>query len=489
MQTREFTRALTNNIKRTFTYSYAKNTGNEVDAGQYDPIRFFVQKANKDPFKAFMTLERYGYKRAKKEIDRYGFEYTPQQERSAKLLFEVTELMNTLKRDFVPKVYFQDIPDLTDTEVADLGGVLTTWKTLDMHNRLNRLSVNKETDNLVYENLLSDSVLSQRDQMAAIKNCLTYHVSCLIGGAGTGKSYVTARIIEQLKANDKEVVILAPTHKAKESLQTKLTDGTVVRTIHSFIHGYDKSGDVIIVDEAGMLSTPLCQSLLRSYKNQQLIFVGDKNQLAPIEYGRPFEKIQKRFHTYELTKNRRSESPDIVTLGKEIIGEPTNHNMAFPNIIRVATEQEAFEQGAEVVLTFRNDDVNRVNEMKRVKNGQLAISNKFSVGDTVIAKTNQKQYFNGQIFEVVAYDRLEDKQGRTVKLNNYRDLEYNFDLAYGLTIHKSQGSEWGVVAYKPSELDTRRLAYVAVTRAKQKLIIIGGLQSQYQPEEEWLQLN
>lgn len=486
-----FSKAITRNIENTFTYSYVKNTGHDVHSLTYDPVAFFTAQLETKPFKTFMKLERYGYKNTKLALDRYNIPYTKQQERSAKLFYEVTELMNRLKRDIVPTVYFENIPSLDDTDIIEQDDGLTTKDTVSLHRIINRLPIEKETDNIVYESKLPNTVLNQQDQMDAIKNSLKYQVSCLIGGAGTGKSYVTARIIEQLKANDKTVMVLAPTHKAKESLQEKLSGGTTVRTIHSFVHSNkSEDPDVILVDESGMLSTPLCYSLLKKARGKQLVFVGDKNQLAPIEYGRPFEKIQKRFHTFELTKNRRSESPDIVTLGKTVIGEPVNQNIELPNIIQVQTEQEAFELDADVVLTFRNDDVKRINEMKRIKNGIPSISPEFSIGDIIIAKTNNKRYFNGQMFKVVSYDLiLDEKTGKTIKLNDRRDLEYNFDLAYALTIHKSQGSEWDVVAYKPSDLDTRRLAYVAITRAKKKLVIIGGLQSEYMPEKEWEQLN
>ena len=80
--------------------------------------------------------------------------------------------------------------------------------------------------------------------------------------------------------------------------------------------------------------------------------------------------------------------------------------------------------------------------------------------------------------------------GKIIRLKKDLDLEYNFDYAYALTVHKSQGSEWDVVAYQPSELDSQNIAYVAVTRAKKKLIIIGdGLKEVYPPERKWRQLH
>ncbi|MDK6419951.1 AAA family ATPase, partial [Actinotignum timonense] len=74
-----------------------------------------------------------------------------------------------------------------------------------------------------------------------------------------------------------------------------------------------------------------------------MVFVGDKNQLPPIEYGRPFELLQQSVTVSELKENRRSEAADIIALGKEVIGIPQNANMNTPNIVFAPTIQSAFE--------------------------------------------------------------------------------------------------------------------------------------------------
>ena len=202
--------------------------------------------------------------------------------------------------------------------------------------------------------------------------------------------------------------------------------------------------------------------------------------------------IQRRFVTSELKDNKRSESADIIALGREILGIPQNANMRHDNIEVVSTTKEAFERGAEVVLTYTNANVRAVNEEQKVKSGAPAIHPLFSVGDLIISKTNEQgKYYNGQIFKILSYNQaINTSNGRLVTFRTSKDLEYNFDLAYGLTIHKSQGSEWDIVAYQPSELDTQNLAYVAVTRAKKKLIIVGDqIKAEYPADREWRQLN
>jgi len=483
----EFTRALINNIERTYTFAYAKNAHqHEGKPENYDPIHFFELLVENNPFDTFMALDGYAFKKTKNELNKYGITYTPEQERRARVYADVTDKMMRERSDYV-SLY---VEDLTNTGIVLLKDphVLTTQKTLDVMDFIDQLPTQKTVFNTLYENQLNSYIANSKEQLEALKKSLKNKVSCLIGGAGTGKSFVTAEIIKQLTLNGKRVAILAPTHKAREALQKKLEMGSV-RTIHSFVH-HPEACDAIVIDESGMLSTPLFHSLIRVYEDQQLIFVGDKNQLPPIDYGRPFELIQERFVTSELKENKRSESADIIALGREILGEPQNANMAHSNIKVAKNTQEAFSMGAEVLLTFTNRNVQNVNQEQKIKNGEPSISNLFSIGDLIIAKTNEERFFNGQIYKIISYNKAENTStGKKITFKSPRDLEFNFDLAYGLTIHKSQGSEWDVVAYQPSSIDTQNLAYVAVTRAKKTLIIVGDeIKSEYQTDRKWRQL-
>lgn len=484
-----FSKAILNNIERTYTYSHARNA-HQYDGKyeNYNPFSFFEERLEYDPFGTFMELDGFQFQRSKNALDKYGVPYTPEQEKRARVYHDVTERMQKERSDYV-SFY---VEDTRHTGIVQLNEayLLTTEKTLEVARNIKQLPKNKRTDNMVYEHKLPKTLVESKEQLKALETCLEYQISCLIGGAGTGKSFVTANIIDQLSFNGKQVAILAPTHKAKEALQQKLNRG-IVRTIHSFVHKPEEC-DAIVIDESGMLSTPLLHSLLKNYTDQQLIFIGDKNQLPPVDYGRPFELIQDNFMTAEIKQNHRSESADIIALGREILGIPQNANMAHNNIEMVTTTQEAFNHGAEVVLTFTNKNVSEVNEQQRIKDGVQSITPKFKIGEEIIAETNEPgRFYNGQLFEVVAYDRIKNKTtGQIVKVKNRFDLEYNFNYAYGLTVHKSQGSEWDTVAYQPSRIDSQNIAYVAVTRAKRKLIIIGEeLKSVYPPERKWKQLH
>ena len=480
-----YSEALTNNIERTYTYAHVKNVhGLEVEPHNYDAIETFNQLVARDPFGTFMQLDSYGFKNTLRALIRYDIPYTAEQERKARVYYEVTQGMERNRSD-VSIGYQGDIAGTGIVKVDD-PHIYTTETTIKSKRFIETLPRNKKTFNHIHVDKVPKPLLDSAEQFKALKNSVDNHISCLIGGAGTGKSYVTSNIVEQLLLNGKTVAILAPTHKAKEALQSKLTRGTV-QTIHSYVYN-PTNVDAIVIDEAGMLSTTLVAKLAKVYTGQQLVFVGDKNQIPPVEYGRPFEIIQDLFPTVELKDNRRSESKDIIALGREIIGEPFNANIAQDNILQVATIDEAFKLGAEVLLTFTNANVQAANQQQRIKHGEPAINKDFSVGDKIMAKTNTKQYFNGQLFTITSWDQATSQTGEVVNFRTPYELSNNFVLAYGLTIHKSQGSEWDVVAYQPTDKDTKNLAYVAVTRAKQKLIIVGGFPSQFREESQWIHL-
>lgn len=480
-----YSESITNNIERTYTYAHAKNVHRwEGGSQSYNPIAFFDELVKRDPFGTFMELDRYGFRNTLNALNRYEIPYTLEQERQARVFYEVVEDMKRNRSDV--SIGYQG--DVTGTGVVKFAEphIYTTEATIKAKRFIDTLPRNKKTFNYLYEDKAPKGLLDSAEQFKALQNCIDNHVSCLIGGAGTGKSYVTSTIVEQLILNGKEVAILAPTHKAKEALQTKLNRGQA-QTIHSFVYNPRKV-DAIVIDEAGMLSTPLVSKLARAYTGQQLVFVGDKNQIPPVEYGRPFENIQKLFPTVELKDNRRSESKDIIALGREIIGEPFNANIAQNNIVQVETIEEAFDLGAEVLLTYTNGNVKKANDLQRIKNGSPAIDKSFSIGDKIMAKTNTSRYFNGQLFTITSWNQASDGRGNTVNFRTPYELSSNFVLAYGLTIHKSQGSEWDVVAYQSSEMDTKNLAYVAVTRAKCKLIIVGGFPKRLKEEKDWTHL-
>ena len=130
-----FTRALLNNIARTYTYPYAKNAY-QYDSGlnEYDPIEFFEDLIEKSPFDGFMALDGYAFKATKNALIKYGVPYTPEQERRAKVYADVTDLMVKQRSDYV-SFYVEDLENTGVTLYRD-PYVLTTKKTLEVSKTL-----------------------------------------------------------------------------------------------------------------------------------------------------------------------------------------------------------------------------------------------------------------------------------------------------------------------------------------------------------------
>lgn len=119
---------------------------------------------------------------------------------------------------------------------------LTTEKTIFVRDGIDRFPKEKEVFNRMVD--VPKTIKDNAEQFQALQTSLKYQVSCVIGGAGTGKSHVTAEIIRQFVLNDKKVAVLAPTHKAREALQSKIKVKVEVQTIHKFTHN-PKECDVI----------------------------------------------------------------------------------------------------------------------------------------------------------------------------------------------------------------------------------------------------
>lgn len=475
------------NIESTYTYSFAKNHyGYEKSESSYNAIEYFEQLLEKlNPFLVVMELSGYAIVNAKKFLDKNNIKWTQKELEEAEIPLLVKAKMNTLKKDEIESDVIRNYDSYSTIQLKDMGieivnhyeganDDITTIETLQKKEYLKKMQEelsDRELEVVAPSNL-------NKEQTEAFHVALSKNFSCIIGGAGTGKSYVTAEIVDNIKG---AVVVLTPTHKAREAIDEKLKNGKRSQTIHSWVHNANDC-DTIVVDESGMLSTELFVKVMREfYKHaNNIIFIGDKNQLPPIEYGRPFEELQEILPTVELKENLRSEAVSIVNFGNDIMDGFIYDEETYKDVEFVDSVETAYEKGAEIVLTFRNADVTKANEYAQNflnENGTSTISEKFKVGDKIVAKTNKRnRFFNGQMFELVGEGKAKNlKTGEELIFQNWQELEYNFDLAYALTIHKSQGSEWGVVAYKPSNIDSQNLAYVAATRAKNKLIIIGNM--------------
>ena len=266
--------------------------------------------------------------------------------------------------------------------------------------------------------------------------------------------------------------------------------------------------DFVIVDETSMVDIEIAAILLSAIKNgTRLLLVGDENQLPSVGAGNLLHDViaSNMFDVYKLTKNYRQSNDssiiDNATLVKDGINPIANDNDFI--IKEFYDSAEAKDYLKEIVK--ENYDINNPFDMQVIEptNSECFATNKWvhnniinkfddafiSIGlkDKVMFKVNKYEgnedgrdemlYANGEMGVITFIDKDEilvsdGKDEKVLPADAVSDMQ----LSFSCTIHKSQGSENPlIVIYLPSNASnmmTRPLLYTAITRAKEKVIII-----------------
>ena len=373
-----------------------------------------------------------------------------------------------------------------------------------------------------YATVDSHAIHYDEAQLKAIKAALDNKVLVLTGGPGTGKTTTTLGIIRAYKENGAKILLAAPTGRAAKRMSEVTKMGA--KTIHRLLEmvpseGFQRNeaaplkGDVLIVDECSMIDVILMNSLLKAVpENMTLILVGDVDQLPSVGAGKvlsdilksgavPFIKLERIF--------RQAQKSQIVTNAHKINkGEfpyLTDHDSDFLYI-----NEEDSEKAADIIVylcseyfpkhRIKSEDVQVLTPMRRGNVGIINLNQKlqaalnpdgfglkragieYKLGDKVMQIRNnyEKAVFNGDIGIISNVD-IENNE-LTVAFDDRRitydasDLD-ELVLAYAVTIHKSQGSEYPYVVM-PLMMShymmlQRNLFYTGVTRAKKGLILVG----------------
>jgi exodeoxyribonuclease V alpha subunit len=370
--------------------------------------------------------------------------------------------------------------------------------------------------------------LAQRQEEAVLL-AATSKVLIITGGPGTGKTtLITAilRIFQQLKLR---ILLAAPTGRAAKRMNE--ATGWEAKTIHRLLEYSPRKGgfkkdqddpleaDVVIIDETSMVDTLLMYHLLKAIPSHaHLILVGDVDQLPSVGPGNVLKDIIRsgRFTVVRLTEIFRQAQESMIVVNAHKINQgqfpvlkeiekPEKTDFQFiqeedpekilQNILDLCSERIPkhfrFHPLREIqVLAPMHKGIIGVANLnielqKRLNPGQSGITHgawNFRLGDKVMQIVNNydKDVFNGDIGWISKIDPEErevtiDFDGRLIPYD-YSDLD-EIVLAYAVSVHKSQGSEYPVVILPVVTqhylLLQRNLIYTGITRAKKLVILIG----------------
>jgi exodeoxyribonuclease V alpha subunit len=366
------------------------------------------------------------------------------------------------------------------------------------------------------------------EQLNVVKSVLLEKIVVITGGPGTGKTTLIRALCEIFTANRQKVVLSAPTGRAARRLSQ--VTGKRASTLHKLL-GFDHENqsfdrhpgnpldlDVFVVDEASMVDTLLMYHLISAMPvTANLILVGDTFQLPSVGPGSVLSDIidSGAVKVFLLTKIfRQARQSPIVRYAHSI------RNGQMPEFKKIADgdrsefyfiENHQPEKVVQTILELCStripkafphiDEIQVLTPMHRgeagtinlnqqlqaalnpAKNGIKARGFEFKINDKVMHLKNnyEKDVFNGDIGIVHEVDRsnnclVVNYDGRLVE---YDILELDeLSLAYTISVHKSQGSEYAAVVIAMTTahfpLLQRNLLYTAMTRGKQLVIIVGS---------------
>ena len=366
-------------------------------------------------------------------------------------------------------------------------------------------------------------------QRNAVKLCLSYPISIMTGGPGSGKTTTLRFILDIYQAAfpSNEILLAAPTGRASRRMSEQT--GKYASTLHSALGLVTEedsplndtemlSADLIVVDEFSMVDMRLAYVLMERIKpGAQLIIVGDADQLPSVGAGNVLREMirSEKVPTAVLeTVFRQASNSRIITNAHAI-----NHNDTHLQygddfqMLEVQNSEEAARlviknylrevaihgiENVQILSPFRkrgavasnalNETIRElVNPPNNLKKEMKCGSRVFRVGDRIMQTVNRINVSNGDVGIITDVETEDDDTIARVKLLDGRELSYtqemleDLEFSYCTTIHKSQGQEYPVIIVpllKEHYIMLRRnLLYTAVTRAKAKVILIGQKQA------------
>lgn len=360
------------------------------------------------------------------------------------------------------------------------------------------------------------------EQSQILEMACKQDVMMLTGSAGTGKSATTKAIIEMLETNNYTYTLLSPTGIAAKRLRE--ATGREASTIHMFLACDGNLGDYVLIDETGMVSVHLLSMLFDKVTDTtKIIFIADPSQLASIACGNIVEDMLDSgiVPVCNLTKVFRYNTSGIITIATDVRNGVNDHlTDTFTDYKFIETDTLVIKQIEQeyarlladgyskddvlILSSFNKGDVGSLtinaaiqakfnpNELSKVGHTVNDTPIYFKVGDKVINKKNEYTMplvddnsafvANGDIgtvmeivpdekepYMIVRYDCGDCIVDKTHIKNTL--------LAYAISIHSCQGSQAKavivVIDRSHVRMLSRNLCYTAVSRAQERLILIG----------------
>ena len=367
-------------------------------------------------------------------------------------------------------------------------------------------------------------------QRKAVELCLSEPCAIMTGGPGTGKT-TTLRVILEIYHRvfpEHEILLAAPTGKASRRMSEQT--GFPASTLHSAMgllcdddieskYAEFLSADFVVVDECSMVDMRLAHALFDRLKpGVKLLFVGDPDQLPSVGPGNvlremirceivPTAKLDQVFRQAEnsriaLNAHAVNHNDTHLLYGDDFImidaadgGEAAD--LVMQNFLNEVTQQgienvqilSPFRRRGQVAADNLNIEIREmVNPKRHGVNEVKCGSRVFREGDRIIQTKNSEGISNGDVGVISAITIDEDGEALIeIKLLDGREICYttdkmeNVDFSYCISIHKSQGAEFPIVIIpllKEHYVMLRRnLLYTAISRAKEKVILIGHRQA------------
>ncbi|NGX62838.1 MAG: RecBCD enzyme subunit RecD [Candidatus Anoxychlamydiales bacterium] len=391
-----------------------------------------------------------------------------------------------------------------------------------------------------FTTLLENEKTLNAEQKKAIQNFFKNSISFILGGPGTGKTYTAAHLIDifyksfdSTKKEKLKIVATAFTGKATSHLKSNISKFSKdieidAKTLHSllnikegrskFFEGDKLCYDLIIIDESSMLDLKIIAHLLDSIKkDSRVVFIGDPNQIPPIESGNIFAELSKSNKIPKITLKRavRFENSNILDIAdlinlknekafedifakKDLFYDLEKTNQTKKDLLNMAKTNFSLSKDEESIDNIFAK-INNFKILSSLKKGPFGVDllnheifsllyndldlNHHLYVPIIITKNSHKlELYNGQIgilqiqktingpIKKQIYFQKDDKKIQTfsIYLINY------YEYAYSISIHKSQGSEFNdvcIILPEGSINFGKELFYTAVTRAKKDICL------------------